>query len=100
MREKLMTIDELAEMLNMTKKTIYQNVYHKRIPYISVNKKCLRFDPAAIDAWLASKSRPAQERTEKTPVRRSPGRPRKKIEAGEAARIERLIESAKAEALV
>lgn len=96
MREKLMTIDQLAEMLCMTKKTIYQNVYHKRIPYISLNKKTLRFDPAAIESWLKSKTRDAVEREPKQPIRRSPGRPRKN---GNDNYINSLVESAKREVL-
>jgi excisionase family DNA binding protein len=98
MREKLMNIDELAEMLNVNKKTIYQNVYHKRIPYISVNKKCLRFDPRAIEAWLKSKTRDAVEREPKQPVRRSPGRPKKN--GIKDNYINSLVEQAKREVLV
>jgi excisionase family DNA binding protein len=98
MREKLMTIDELSEMLSMTKKTIYQNVHFKRIPHISVNKKTLRFDPKAIREWLESKSRPAVEREPKTPVRRSPGRPKKN--GTKDSYISSLVEQAKREVLV
>jgi excisionase family DNA binding protein len=97
MRERLMTISELAEMLNVSKKTIYQNVYHRRIPALQINKKTLRFDPRAIEAWLKSKTRDAEERPAKTPVRKSPGRPKKNGRAD--AKIERLIESVKAEVL-
>jgi excisionase family DNA binding protein len=100
MREKLMTIDELAEMLSMTKKTIYQNVHFKRIPHISVNKKTLRFDPKAIDAWLKSKTRDAVEREPKQPVRRSPGRPRKNNGRTNDNYINSLVEQAKKEVLV
>jgi excisionase family DNA binding protein len=98
MREKLMTIDELAEMLNMTKKTIYQNVHFKRIPHISVNKKTLRFDPKAIADWLKSKTRDAVEREPKQPVRKSPGRPKKNGRTKDDY-ISSLVEQAKKEVL-
>jgi excisionase family DNA binding protein len=97
MREKLMTISELADLLSTSKSTIYQSVYHRRIPCVKINKKTLRFDPAAIRDWLKSKTRDAVEKEPKQPVRRSPGRPKKNGRADE--KIERLIESVKAEVL-
>jgi excisionase family DNA binding protein len=98
MREKLMTIDQLAEMLSMTRKTIYQNVYYRRIPALQINRKTLRFCPKAIAAWLESKSRPIVEKEPKMPVRRkSSGRPRKD---GTDDYINRLVNQAKEEVLV
>lgn len=93
--EKLMKVDEVAEMLNLQRATIYQLVHHKRIPATKINKKCLRFDPKAIRAWLESKSRPAAEEQPKTPVRRSPGRPRKN--GNDSNYINSLVEQAKRE---
>jgi excisionase family DNA binding protein len=98
MKEKLMTISELADLLSTSKSTIYQSVYHRRIPCVKINKKTLRFDPAAIRAWLESKSRPAIEREPKTPVRRSPGRPKKN--GTKDSYISSLVEQAKREVLV
>jgi excisionase family DNA binding protein len=96
MREKLMTVDELAEMLGMTKTGIYQGVYHKRIPAISISKKCLRFSPAEIQEWLNKKKTHVVEKEPRTPVRRSPGRPRKNCSAKNDY-ISRLVEQAKKE---
>jgi predicted DNA-binding transcriptional regulator AlpA len=95
-----MTISDLEAVLNITKKTIYQGVYHNRIPCIKINKKTLRFDPKAIAEWLESKSRPAVEKEPKQPVRRSPGRPRKNNGRAKDDYINSLVEQAKKEVLV
>lgn len=75
MTEKLLTAEELAERLGLAVTTIYQAVWHKRIPAIKINKKCLRFDPVEIRAWLESKKTQTVEAAPRIPVRRSPGRP-------------------------
>jgi excisionase family DNA binding protein len=52
MRRPLMTIDELATWLAVPACTIYNWVNHGQIPHIKV-RRCLRFDPEAIERWLA-----------------------------------------------
>lgn len=49
--ESLLTIDELSTYLNVPKKTIYDMVYTKRIPYGKVGR-LLRFDKQLIDMWI------------------------------------------------
>lgn len=43
MPSNLITIDELAERLHVSRGTLYNWAYLKRIPYIKVGR-CLRFD--------------------------------------------------------
>lgn len=43
----LIDINALAQMLNISKGTLYNWVYLKRIPFIKAGR-CLRFDPAAV----------------------------------------------------
>ncbi len=52
--EKLLTIDELAEVLTVKKSTIYQWVHLGLIPHIKVGR-LLRFKEGGIKKWLASK---------------------------------------------
>ena len=47
----LIDIDELATRLSISKGTLYNWVYLKRIPYIKAGR-CLRFDPEEVLASL------------------------------------------------
>ena len=48
---KLMDINQLAEMLNVKKKTIYDWVHKDLIPYVKLGR-LLRFDPNDIEQWI------------------------------------------------
>ncbi len=52
--EKLLTIDELAEVLSVKKSTIYQWVHLGLIPHIKVGR-LLRFKEGNIQKWLISR---------------------------------------------
>ena len=47
----LLNVDELAERLNISVRHVRRLVAERRIPYLKVGH-LLRFEPAAIDAWL------------------------------------------------
>ena len=49
---KLLTIDDVANYLNIKKRTIYKYVQENYIPHIKINKKVIRFEIAKIDNWL------------------------------------------------
>jgi excisionase family DNA binding protein len=51
---KLLDIIQLAEMLNIKKKTIYEWVRQRKIPYIKLGG-LIRFDPEEIEKWVESK---------------------------------------------
>jgi len=48
---KLLTVNDVAEWLQIKPRTIRDWVYHRKIPYVKV-LGCLRFDPDAIRHWL------------------------------------------------
>ena len=52
--EKLLTIDELAEVLSVKKSTIYQWVHIGLVPHIKVGR-LLRFKEESIQKWLISR---------------------------------------------
>lgn len=52
--DKLLTIDELAEVLSLKKSTIYQWVHLGLIPHMKVGR-LLRFRERDIEKWLSSK---------------------------------------------
>ena len=51
-QNKLLTIDDVANYLNIKKRTIYKYVQENYIPHIKINKKVIRFEIAKIDNWL------------------------------------------------
>jgi excisionase family DNA binding protein len=52
----LMTIDELADYLGESKRTIYRYIQSGDCPpYIRITKKNIKFDKRDVDAWLESK---------------------------------------------
>jgi excisionase family DNA binding protein len=52
----LMSVEELAEYLGESKRTIYRYIQTGDCPpYIRLTKKNIKFDKADVDAWLESK---------------------------------------------
>lgn len=51
--DRLLTIDELCQLLRLPKSAIYNLTHQKRIPFIKVSRK-LRFRESAINKWLES----------------------------------------------
>ena len=49
--EKLLTVKELAEMLAISNKTIYNYVARNKIPYFKIESN-VRFKPSDIANWL------------------------------------------------
>jgi len=54
--DEIMTIDELAKYLKVTKKTIYYLIYQKSLPTVKLGSRLLRFRKSDIDKWIESKS--------------------------------------------
>lgn len=50
--KKYLKCEEVAEMLQLSPKTIYNMVYQGRIPCIRLSNKCVRFDPVEVERWL------------------------------------------------
>lgn len=52
----LMSVEELAEYLGESKRTIYRYIKSGDCPaYIRLNARNIKFDKGDVDAWLASK---------------------------------------------
>lgn len=50
-QKRYLTLDELAELLNIPKNTIYAKTSRREIPFIKVGRR-LVFDRQEIDQWL------------------------------------------------
>lgn len=95
--EKLLSIDEVSEILGVTKATIYSWTSRNRIPHVKLSKRLLKFREKEIMDWIAEKSVTADSasQTEKKRVntrRKMPTPPQKDY-------IERIVRNAKEEVL-
>ena len=52
MSANLMTIQQVAEFLGLSKDTLYTMVNQRRIPYVKVGR-LLRFDRQKLEEWLS-----------------------------------------------
>jgi len=50
-RDRLQTIEEVAQMIRFSVKSIYQLVHYRKIPYIKVSG-ALRFKTSDLETWL------------------------------------------------
>ena len=57
MGEKLLTPQECADLLKFKISTVYAFVHQKRIPYIKLGGRALRFDPERIREWVERQSK-------------------------------------------
>ena len=53
---KLLTYRELSDLLNIPVGSLYCKVFRGEIPHLRLGKRTVRFDEAAIAAWLAARS--------------------------------------------
>ena len=49
--QKLLTVSDVADWLQVSRRTIRDWVYRRKIPFMKV-RNCLRFDQRAIRGWL------------------------------------------------
>ena len=54
--EKLLNTDELAEILGVTKATIYSWTSQNKIPHVKLTKRLLKFREQEIMDWISQKS--------------------------------------------
>ncbi|MEO0301669.1 MAG: helix-turn-helix domain-containing protein [candidate division WOR-3 bacterium] len=47
-----MTIKEASKYLNVAEKTLYKWVNERRIPFVKLSRKTLRFDIDVIEKWI------------------------------------------------
>ena len=55
LQEKLLTVKEVAELLNLTPWTVYQLVYKKEIPFVKISK-IIRFEQNKILSFIQENS--------------------------------------------
>ena len=61
--ERLMDVNEVAELLGVEPKTVYNWVYEGVIPYVKPTRMTLRFRPSDITEWLEERTHRPRSRT-------------------------------------
>jgi excisionase family DNA binding protein len=56
MSAKLWDVREVAEFLGLAVGSVYQMLSAKRLPCIRISARCVRFDPKAIEEWVAQRT--------------------------------------------
>ncbi len=60
--EKLLTINEVSELLQIPKGSLYNLVHEGRIPYIKIGGGRLRFRESTLEKWVESLERKERHR--------------------------------------
>jgi excisionase family DNA binding protein len=68
--EKFLTVDDVAEMLSLTRQRVYRMVRAGELPIVRVGTRAIRFDPEELARWVddrrvAGASRASYERGER-----------------------------------
>jgi excisionase family DNA binding protein len=50
--DRLLTIDEVAELTGLAVGTLYHFVSQKRIPVVRLSKRCIRFRQSDLSDWI------------------------------------------------
>ena len=50
--DRLLTIDEVAELTGLTKGSLYHFVSQRRIPVVRLSKRCIRFRQSDLSEWI------------------------------------------------
>ena len=58
--ERLLTIDQLSELLQVKKNTIYSWTFTRRIPFVKIGGG-LRFREKEISTWIDEKAKESRE---------------------------------------
>jgi len=53
---ELLTVDEVANALRVSRSTVYEWVAAKRIPFVKLSHKVLRFRPGDLALWIEAKT--------------------------------------------
>jgi excisionase family DNA binding protein len=56
-KERLFTMDEMAKILEIEKRQLVEWVQYRRIPYVKVEGRMIRFRISDIAKWIRDKNR-------------------------------------------
>jgi excisionase family DNA binding protein len=56
----LLTIQEVAELTGFSVGTLYHFISQRRIPFVRISSRCVRFERSALDSWIAAMVMPVK----------------------------------------
>lgn len=56
MSSTLWDVDQVAEYLRLAPGTIYHFLSEHKLPCVRISARCVRFDPKAIEEWVAQRT--------------------------------------------
>lgn len=69
--DRLLTIDEVAELTGLAVGSLYHLVSQKRIPVIRISSRCIRFRISSLERWFAELTEEAETCTHEDPRSKS-----------------------------
>jgi excisionase family DNA binding protein len=57
--DRLLNIKEAAEVLGIAPGSLYYMVSQRRVPFVRISNRCLRFSKAALEKFISDRSVPA-----------------------------------------
>jgi excisionase family DNA binding protein len=88
MNGPLLTADQVAEQLGITRRFVWRLAREDKLPRVELGPKCVRFDPADVDAFI--EERRAGPRARRAHVE-SPERPAGKAGKGKGSTAPRRM---------
>lgn len=55
MEGKLLSVEQVAEYLGVSKASVYRAVKHGGLPFVRFGSELLRFRPADLEAWIETR---------------------------------------------
>jgi len=56
----LLTIDDVSELTGLSQGTLYHWVSQRRIPFVKLSPRCIRFRRSDLETWLDEKVVPTE----------------------------------------
>ncbi|MDA8337979.1 MAG: helix-turn-helix domain-containing protein [Nitrospiraceae bacterium] len=96
--EKLITAEQVAEMIGVTVEVLHQWTYRGAIPHIKISKRMIRFRESEVMEWLDSKAFGPEEKKPQSQAKKRKGGKSYSRERGKRY-IDEMVERTKKEVL-
>jgi excisionase family DNA binding protein len=69
--DKLLTIADAAELLQLAPGTIYHLISRRALPCVRLSKRCVRFRQSELEEWISSHSEHSEESAERETAKKT-----------------------------
>lgn len=98
--EKLLTPSDVASMIGINKKVLYQWTYKNKIPHLKLSKRMIRFKESELNEWLEKKHCVRQSGKKNLTSIAANKKSREKISSIKNDCVAKIVEIAKKQMLV